>query len=725
MKKTMCPMGLLITTAKQIKRYDMKAHKKIIASFAGLAVVLLLSGCPFMSLRPAGYASVSISAQRAMSGSAVGQSSTATFGFRGDVTRIDVVIYQDQGKGTGIDDLPVLGRVALEAPNWDGVVENIPTMTPILLVASAYGPAGKYVKDNTRLDFSDGEWDDLKSDDEVAIFVGRSQRTIRSGAARVNFRLRQNSSGQLDFPQVPRIDTVLGQRGFLPSEDFQEGTGFRILELKDTDTGKLTGVVLGNKSSAPGVSGSQVRVHLEPYEDIQNDPRWWFRIVDESKGSRADVSFDQAFGYVDFTQGHEEIVHAHFYYNFVEQPIFFVDGAGNSLPVIKLEDDDCKIAHQSDKACFTIGTYDKDGNPVHAFGGTNLQDMTAASFSSDARFIYPDDIDELKFHVYYEGQEASIVYNYTGHFTRSSLESNDGIEFKIGTGDITFVDADDVLLEYYPTGGNGSDRVRVLRANRNFEPLWHAQGFGNYTLEVINARHEITRVPIRPTNAGRALFNAVPPPNVTVDVSQSANGIFEYTARVIGDQEEAGNTRFVWIVVNDVNDVEDPALSYTLYGDLRGTLNGADIGKLVTQLNRELLDPDYDAELEYYELEKIVATGPLTDAKRINGTSGENVPAYFGIQARVPEVLRFSDSDAYFDLGANARIFLIGLNSSFEHQNDGSGRAYFVGNFRPVQTTVYFDCLIEDGTEVCEDADDDQPTQSSLSSFLRSSPFRW
>ena len=720
MKKTMCPMGLLITTAKQIKRYDMKAHKKIIASFAGLAVVLLLSGCPFMSLRPAGYASVSISAQRAMSGSAVGQSSTATFGFRGDVTRIDVVIYQDQGTRTGIDDLPVLGRVALEAPNWDGVVENIPTMTPILLVASAYGPAGKYVKDNTRLDFDGDEWDDLKSDDEVAIFVGRSQRTIRSGAARVNFILRQNLSGQLDFPQVPRIDTVLGQRGFLSSQD-QEGTGFRNHEVVVLD--KLTGVVLGNKSSAPGVSGSQVRVHLEPYEDIQNDPRWWFRIVDESRRSRADDSFDQAFGYVDFTQDHEEIVHAHFYYNFVEQPIFFVDGAGNSLPVIKLDDGDCEITHQPDKACFTIGTYNEDGIPVPAFGGTDLKHMTAVSFSSDARFIYPDYIDELKFHVYYEGKEASIVYNYGGHFTGSGL-SVDGIVFNDSDGDpiTSFVDADDVLLEYYPTGGNGSDRVRVLRANRNFEPLWHAQGFGNYTLEVINARHEITRVPIRPTNAGRALFNAVPPPNVTVDVSQSANGIFEYTARVIGDQEDADNTRFVWIVVNDV---EDPALSYTLYGDLEGKLNGADIGDLVTQLNRELLDPDYDAELEYSELAKIVATEPLTDAKRINGTSGENVPAYFGIQARVPEVLRFSDSDAYFDLGANARIFLIGLNSSFEHQNDGSGRAYFVGNFRPVQTTVYFDCLIEGGMEVCEDADGNQPTQSSLSSFLRSSPFRW
>lgn len=237
----------------------MKTKRTVLSVFGALALVVALSGCNMLSLRPAETAQIRVSAAQQMN------AASGFFGTLRDVERIEVRILLDPSTDstqTPVADMTELVKLILTGDNgWTAVADSVPTMTRLVFIAEAIGPAGPYIEG--QLGFGDEEMDiaidgaPFNDPEEVVMFTGLSRTTITSGAARVAFTLRANQGG---VAQVPRIESIQVSLNGI-AENFQ----------------------------GRGLTDYHIRVGFAPYDNAVMDPeRWWYRIWDPQQGVRAD-----------------------------------------------------------------------------------------------------------------------------------------------------------------------------------------------------------------------------------------------------------------------------------------------------------------------------------------------------------------------------------------------------------------------------------------------------
>lgn len=237
----------------------MKTKRTVLSVFGALALVVALSGCNMLSLRPAETAQIRVSAAQQMN------AASGFFGTLRDVERIEVRILLDPSTDstqTPVADMTELVKLILTGENgWTAVADSVPTMTRLVFIAEAIGPAGPYIEG--QLGFGDGEMDiaidgaPFNDPEEVVMFTGLTRTTITSGAARVAFTLRANQGG---VAQVPRIESIQVSLNGI-AENFQ----------------------------GRGLTDYHIRVGFAPYDNAVMDPeRWWYRIWDPQQGVRAD-----------------------------------------------------------------------------------------------------------------------------------------------------------------------------------------------------------------------------------------------------------------------------------------------------------------------------------------------------------------------------------------------------------------------------------------------------
>lgn len=237
----------------------MKTKRTVLSVFGALALVVALSGCNMLSLRPAETAQIRVSAAQQMN------AASGFFGTLRDVERIEVRILLDPSTDstqTPVADMTELVKLILTGDNgWTAVADSVPTMTRLVFIAEAIGPAGPYIEG--QLGFGADEMDiaidgaPFNDPEEVVMFTGLTRTTINSGAARVAFTLRANQGG---VAQVPRIESIQVS---------------------------LNGIEANFQERVP--TDYHIRVGFAPYDNAVMDPeRWWYRIWDPQQNVRAD-----------------------------------------------------------------------------------------------------------------------------------------------------------------------------------------------------------------------------------------------------------------------------------------------------------------------------------------------------------------------------------------------------------------------------------------------------